>query len=56
MPDLKAARLTQVLADYEIEGAVADSIYALHLPTPFVSPKIRAFVDFFVERFAAGAH
>jgi DNA-binding transcriptional LysR family regulator len=55
MPDLKAARLTQVLADYEIEGGVANEVYALHLPTPYVSPKVRAFVDFFVERFAAAA-
>jgi DNA-binding transcriptional LysR family regulator len=55
MPDLKAARLTQMLADYEIEGAVANDVYALHLPTPYVSPKVRAFVDFFVERFSTGA-
>lgn len=53
MPDLKAGKLTQVLTDYEIEGAVANEVYALHLPTPYVSPKVRAFVDFFVERLGA---
>jgi DNA-binding transcriptional LysR family regulator len=50
-PDLEAGRLTQVLANYEIEGTVANDIYALYLPTRYVSPKVRAFVDFFVERF-----
>jgi len=52
-PDLEAGRLTQVLANYEIEGTVANDIYALYLPTRYVSPKVRAFVDFFVERFGA---
>ena len=54
-PDLEAKRLTQVLTDYEIEGAVANEVYALHLPTPYVSPKVRAFVEFFAERLGAGA-
>ena len=35
-----------------VEGAVANDVYALYLPTRYVSPKVRAFVDFFVERFA----
>lgn len=52
-PDLAAGRLVQVLANYEIEGAVANDVYALYLPTRYVSPKVRAFVDFFVERFGA---
>ncbi len=52
IPDLREGRLTQVLAGHEVEGAVANDVYALFLPTRYLSPKVRAFVDFFVERFA----
>jgi DNA-binding transcriptional LysR family regulator len=51
--DLRENRLQVVLGGYEVEGAVANDVYALYLPTRYVSPKVRAFVDFFVERFAA---
>jgi len=50
--DLRENRLQKVLVDCEVEGAVANDVYALYLPTRYVSPKVRAFVDFFVERFA----
>lgn len=50
--DLRENRLKVVLGGYEVEGAVANDVYALYLPTRYVSPKVRAFVDFFVERFA----
>ena len=50
--DLRENRLQVVLGGYEVEGAVANDVYALYLPTRYVSPKVRAFVDFFVERFA----
>jgi DNA-binding transcriptional LysR family regulator len=50
--DLRESRLQVVLGGYEVEGAVANDVYALYLPTRYVSPKVRAFVDFFVERFA----
>jgi len=50
--DLRENRLQVVLGDYGVEGAVANDVYALYLPTRYVSPKVRAFVDFFVERFA----
>lgn len=50
--DLRAGRLKVVLGGYEVEGAVANDVYALYLPTRYVSPKVHAFVDFFVERFA----
>jgi len=53
--DLREQRLTQVLSGHEVEGAVANDVYALFLPTRYLSPKIRAFVDFFVERFGAEA-
>lgn len=50
-PDLADGRLKQVLASHEVAGAVANDVYALFLPTRYLSPKVRAFVDFFVERF-----
>ena len=50
--DLREKRLRGVLDGYEVEGAVANDVYALYLPTRYVSLKVRAFVDFFVERFA----
>jgi DNA-binding transcriptional LysR family regulator len=52
-PDLADGRLKQVLAGHEVAGAVANDVYALFLPTRYLSPKVRAFVDFFVERFQA---
>ena len=53
--DLREMRLRGVLEGYEVEGAVANDVYALYLPTRYVSPKVRAFVDYFVERFAQEA-
>jgi DNA-binding transcriptional LysR family regulator len=50
-PDLADGRLKQVLAGHEVAGAVGNDVYALFLPTRYLSPKVRAFVDFFVERF-----
>ena len=52
-PDLADGRLKQVLAGHEVAGAVGNDVYALFLPTRYLSPKVRAFVDFFVERFQA---
>jgi DNA-binding transcriptional LysR family regulator len=51
--DLRDGRLQEVLGGYDVEGAVANDVYALYLPTRYLSPKVRAFVDFFVERFGA---
>jgi DNA-binding transcriptional LysR family regulator len=50
--DLREGRLRPVLEDYEVEGAVANDVYALYLPTRYLSPKVRAFIDFFVEYFS----
>jgi DNA-binding transcriptional LysR family regulator len=50
--DLREKRLEPVLANYEVTGAVANDAYALYLPTRYLSPKVRAFIDFFVERFS----
>lgn len=50
--DLRAGRLVPVLEGYEVEGSVANDVYALYLPTRYLSPKVRAFIDFFVEHFS----
>lgn len=49
--DLREKRLRQVLADYRAHGTFGNEVYAVYLPTRYLSPKVRAFVDFFVERF-----
>jgi len=46
--DLRQGRLMQVLPDYDVP--VSD-VYAVYLPNRYLLPKIRAFIDFFVERF-----
>jgi DNA-binding transcriptional LysR family regulator len=46
--DLQAGRLRAVLSDYI---PLERHIYAVYLPTRYVSPKLRAFIDFLVVRF-----
>ncbi len=50
--DLREKRLQQVLGEYRAHGTFGSDVYAIYLPTRFLSPKVRAFVDFLVERFA----
>jgi DNA-binding transcriptional LysR family regulator len=50
--DLRAGRLQQVLTEYRAHGTFGSEVYAIYLPTRYLSPKVRAFVDFFVQRFA----
>jgi DNA-binding transcriptional LysR family regulator len=50
--DLRGGRLQQVLGEYRAHGTFGDVVYAIYLPTRYLSPKVRAFVDFFVQRFA----
>jgi len=47
--DIKAKRLVPVLTDWEVESG--DSLYAVYLPSRYLAPKLRAFVDFVVEKF-----
>lgn len=54
--DLREGRLVPVLEGYEVEGALANDVYALYLPTRYLSPKVRAFIDFFVELFGRDPH
>lgn len=43
--------LRQVLCDYEAVGTFGTHIWLQHVAGPYVSPKIRACVDYFTERF-----
>jgi DNA-binding transcriptional LysR family regulator len=53
-PDIQSGALTRVFADYEVSpGALDTSIYAVFPYNRHLSPKVRAMVDFFVERFGA---
>ena len=45
--DLAAGRLRRLLPRYEPSGY---TMFAVSPPTRFVTPKVRAFVDFLVER------
>ena len=49
--DLRQKRLRPVLADYRAHGTFGSEVYAVYLPTRYLSPKVRAFVDFFAARF-----
>lgn len=49
--DIQAGRLTPLLTEYAPRGTFGADVYAVYLPTRYLSPKIRAFVDFLVERF-----
>lgn len=47
--DLKAGRLVRVLPRYKPIGGF-NALYALYLPTRQGNPKVRAFIDYLVER------
>jgi len=49
--DIREGKLRAVLEDWEIEAG--SSLYAVYLPTRFIAPKVRVFVDFLVEKFGA---
>ena len=51
--DIREGKLRPVLADWEIE--TGSSLYAVYLPTRYLAPKVRVFVDFLVEKFGAKA-
>lgn len=48
--DLKTGALQQVLTDYRPLGGFGSNAYAVYLPNRQLAPKVRAFVDFLVER------
>jgi hypothetical protein len=43
--------LQVLLPDCTPRGTFGSDVYAVYLPTRYLSPKVRAFVDFFLERF-----
>ncbi|MBY0437299.1 MAG: LysR family transcriptional regulator [Burkholderiales bacterium] len=49
--DLRAGTLKALFTDYEALGTFGSHINAVYLPNRYLSPKVRAFVDFFVDRF-----
>jgi len=51
--DIREGRLTPLLTEWEIEPR--SNLYAVYLPTRYLAPKVRVFVDFLVERFASRA-
>lgn len=52
-PDLREGRLTALLPGWTPLGGPAEAnvLYAVYLPSRFPSPKVRALIDFLVERF-----
>ena len=48
--DLHSGKLRRVLTSYEVLGNFGDAIYAVYLPNRFLAPKVRAFVDFLIEK------
>lgn len=52
--DLRAGRLVELLADYRGPGPNT-ALYAVWLPDRYLPPKVRAFVDFMLERFGDAA-
>lgn len=51
--DIREGKLTPLLKDWEIETRA--NLYAVYLPTRHLAPKVRVFIDFLAERFAAPA-
>ena len=49
--DLRSGKLLPLLKSYEAIGGFGDSVYAVYLPSRFQTPKVRAFVDFMMEKF-----
>lgn len=49
--DLRKGGLLQVLSAVETQGQFGDTLYAAYLPNPFLSPKVRVFIDYLVENF-----
>ncbi|WP_426102802.1 LysR family transcriptional regulator [Massilia sp. TSP1-1-2] len=54
--DLRAGHLNVLLPGYSIEGTFGNSIHAIFLPSKFVAPKMRVFVDFLLTRFKDEEH
>lgn len=51
--DLESGALARLLPGFEPRGSFGSHIYAVYLPNRYVSPKVRAFVEFYRERVGA---
>lgn len=49
--DIREGALSALLPHHAPYGTFGTDVYAVYLPTRYLSPKVRAFVDFFLERF-----
>lgn len=49
--DLRDGTLELLLPEYQPQGTYGNEIHAVYLPNRYLSPKVRAFIDFFVARF-----
>lgn len=49
--DIKKGNLRTILPKMVPQGRFGNMLYAAYLPNPFLSPKVRVFIDFLVERF-----
>lgn len=51
-PDLRAGRLVPLLTEWQPRGGLADAdtLYAVYLPSRYPSPKVRALIDFLLEK------
>lgn len=50
--DIRAGRLVKLLPEWKPVAQVA--LYAVYLPNRFATPKLRAFIDFLLEKFSRG--
>ncbi|MEK6806238.1 MAG: LysR family transcriptional regulator [Pseudomonadota bacterium] len=48
--DLQHGRLQRLLPDHELLSET--TLYAIHLPQPYLPPKLRCFIDFLASRYA----
>jgi DNA-binding transcriptional LysR family regulator len=50
--DLNSGKLVRLLEDFEVQGNLGSSLYAIYLAGRFSTPKVRAFVDFLREQWS----
>lgn len=48
--DLRKGDLRKVLEEYSPTGSFGTELYAVYLPNRFLAPKVRAFIDYLIEK------
>jgi len=51
--DIRSGKLVQLLAAYEVQGSLGNSLYAIHLAGRSYTPKVRVFVEFLQARWGS---